>query len=40
LSMPARFISVEEAKEIVKAYCQASFEGGRHLRRVEKIACK
>jgi ribose 5-phosphate isomerase B len=40
LSMPARFISVEEAKEIVKAYCQANFEGGRHLRRVEKIACK
>ncbi|MDO4736198.1 MAG: ribose 5-phosphate isomerase B [Bacteroidia bacterium] len=40
LSMPARFISADEAKEIVKAFCAASFEGGRHQRRVEKIACK
>ncbi len=40
LSMPARFISEETAKEIVKAYLAAEFEGGRHIRRVEKIACK
>ncbi len=40
LSMPARFISTDEAKEIVKAFCAADFEGGRHQRRVEKIACK
>ena len=40
LSLPARFISVDEAKEIVKAYFAAEFEGGRHQRRVEKIACK
>ena len=40
LSLPARFISVEKAQEIVKAYFAAEFEGGRHLRRVEKIACK
>lgn len=40
LSLPARFITVEQAKEIVKAYLSADFEGGRHQRRVEKIALK
>ena len=40
LSLPARFIPADEAKAIVKAYLEASFEGGRHQRRVEKIACK
>lgn len=40
LSLPARFISQATAEEIVKAYFAASFEGGRHQRRVEKIACK
>ena len=37
LVLPARFISVEEAKKIVDAYLNASFEGGRHLKRIEKI---
>lgn len=40
LSLPARFIPQEMAEEIVKAFFAASFEGGRHQRRVEKIACK
>ena len=40
LSLPARFISLEEAKNIVRSYIDATFEGGRHPRRVEKIACK
>lgn len=40
LSLPARFISLEEAKSIVRSYIDATFEGGRHQRRVEKIACK
>lgn len=40
LSLPGRFISLETAQEIVKAYFAAEFEGGRHQRRVEKIACK
>lgn len=40
LSLPARFISTEQAKEIVKAYFEASFEGGRHERRVRKIAVR
>lgn len=40
LSLPARFISLDEAKNIVRSYIDATFEGGRHQRRVEKIACK
>ena len=40
LSLPARFISLEEAKNIVRSYIDATFEGGRHQRRVVKIACK
>lgn len=40
LSLPARFIPFEMAQQIVKAYIEAEFEGGRHQRRVEKIACK
>ncbi|MBT7459260.1 MAG: RpiB/LacA/LacB family sugar-phosphate isomerase, partial [Flavobacteriaceae bacterium] len=37
VSLPARFISLEEAKEIVDSFLTTSFEGGRHQRRVEKI---
>lgn len=37
LVLPARFISEEEAKAIVDAYLSASFEGGRHQRRIDKI---
>ena len=37
LSLPARFISVEEALEIVSVFLDTSFEGGRHEQRVEKI---
>ena len=40
LSLPARFVSLRLGKEIVTAYMNAKFEGGRHQRRVEKIACK
>lgn len=37
LSLPGRFIPVETAREIVKAYFAAEFEGGRHQRRIDKI---
>jgi ribose 5-phosphate isomerase B len=37
LCLPARFISVSQALDIVKAFFDAKFEGGRHERRVEKI---
>jgi len=39
LVMPARFTSIEEAKEITKTYLETPFEGGRHQRRVDMIAC-
>ena len=37
LSLPARFISLDEAKEIVNLFLSTSFEGGRHQRRIKKI---
>ena len=37
LCLPARFISEQTAKEIVDAYLNAEFEGGRHQNRVNKI---
>lgn len=38
--LPARFISFKEALRFVKIFFSTDFEGGRHLRRVEKIAIK
>ena len=38
LSLPARFIAPELALEILKTFFSTDFEGGRHQRRVEKIA--
>ncbi|MEN6619048.1 MAG: ribose 5-phosphate isomerase B [Rikenellaceae bacterium] len=38
-SLPARFISTELAKEIVYTFLTTDFEGGRHLRRINKINC-
>ena len=37
LSLPARFITKEEAEKIIDAYLAAQFEGGRHERRINKI---
>lgn len=37
IALPARFISQETALEIVDVFLTTEFEGGRHLRRVEKI---
>ena len=37
LVLPARFITKEEALEILNAYLEADFEGGRHQRRIDKI---
>jgi len=36
-SIPARFVSVEEAKEIISVFFISRFEGGRHKRRINKI---
>lgn len=37
LSLPGRFISNETAWDIVQAFLNTDFEGGRHIRRIEKI---
>jgi ribose 5-phosphate isomerase B len=37
--IPARFISIDEAKKIVEAFFTTEFEGGRHATRVGKISC-
>lgn len=39
IALPARFISTEEAIEMVDTFLTTSFEGGRHQRRVDKISC-
>jgi len=39
LTLPARFISLEEAKECIAVFLKTSFEGGRHQNRVSKISC-
>ena len=36
--LPARFIEVSEAQNVVKTFISTDFEGGRHERRVNKIA--
>jgi ribose 5-phosphate isomerase B len=36
-AVPARFVTVEQAKAIIKAFLEAEFEGGRHQRRIDKI---
>src|SRR6476620_3422542 len=38
LSLSARYISPEENEKIIRAWFGASFEAGRHQRRVDKIA--
>lgn len=38
LTLPARFISTELALQIVDIFFTTEFEGGRHQKRVEKIA--
>jgi len=40
LSIPARYTSLPQALEMVKVFLETPFAGGRHAKRVEKIACK
>ncbi len=39
LSIPVRFVTRMTAFEMVEIFLQTNFEGGRHARRVGKIAC-
>lgn len=38
VALPARFISVEDALEIVDTFLGTAFEGGRHQGRIDKIS--
>ena len=40
LSIPARFVNLEQALEMVDLFISTPFEGGRHQKRIEKIPCK
>lgn len=40
ISIPARYTSENQALDMVKAFLATPFEGGRHQRRVDKIACQ
>ncbi len=37
ICLPARFVTIDEAEEMVHAFLTTEFEGGRHQKRVEKI---
>ena len=37
ICLPARYITVDEAKAMVHVFLETEFEGGRHARRVAKI---
>ncbi len=39
LSIPARFVSQDLALSMVETFLTSDFDGGRHERRVNKIAC-
>ncbi len=37
ICLPARYINIDEAEEMVHTFLTTDFEGGRHQKRVEKI---
>lgn len=39
ICLPGRFITFDEAKEILDTFFNTKFEGGRHDRRINKISC-
>lgn len=39
ISIPARFVSLEIALAMVEKFISTEFEGGRHGKRVDKMAC-
>lgn len=39
IALPARFVEEQDALEMVETFLTTAFEGGRHERRVNKIAC-
>lgn len=39
IAIPARFVSLDVAKEMASTFISTGFEGGRHENRVNKISC-
>ena len=39
ICLPGRFITIEEAKDILVTFLNTEFEGGRHQNRINKISC-
>lgn len=39
ICLPARFVSQDQAKEMLQSFIDTAFEGGRHANRVNKISC-
>lgn len=39
ICMPERFVDFETARKMMETFLSTAFEGGRHERRVQKIAC-
>jgi ribose 5-phosphate isomerase B len=39
IGLPARFLTEDEALEVLQTYIDQEFEGGRHQTRVDKIPC-
>ena len=39
ICIPARFVSIESAIEMIDLFMTTAFEGGRHQGRVDKISC-
>jgi ribose 5-phosphate isomerase B len=39
IGIPARFVSLDVAKQMIELFLETPFEGGRHQTRVNKIAC-
>ena len=40
ICIPARFVALALAEQMIDLFMNTPFEGGRHANRVEKIACK
>ncbi|MBC8490617.1 MAG: RpiB/LacA/LacB family sugar-phosphate isomerase, partial [Bacteroidetes bacterium] len=38
IALPGRFIDFNNAVEMVKLFLNTDFEGGRHIRRINKIS--
>jgi ribose 5-phosphate isomerase B len=39
ICIPARYVTIELAKNMIEKFMTTAFEGGRHQNRVNKITC-